>query len=272
MNSRIGIVQLSSQENLAENQNYARSMLKIAHHQRLDLVAFPETFLLISPDKKRKFSCAQSLDGEIMQTFQADARQYNLSILIGSFLEKIPEDSTKLYNTSVLINRDGEIQGVYRKIHLCDIDSFSVRNMESDDIKAGTAPIVVDHEIGMIGLTICYDLRFPGLYQHLRAKGAEIIFVPAAFFLHTGKDHWFPLLQARAIENQVYIVAPAQWGCHYGKRWSYGNSCVIDPWGTIITLAPERSGLFVGEIDMEYLSEIRRNMPVLQHRKYDIDM
>ena len=184
MNSRIGLGQVCSQDNLAENQEYARSLLEIAHDKGLDLVAFPEMFLLISSDKRKKFEVAQTLDGSLIHTFQEYAQKYRISVLLGSFYEYIPEDPTKLYNTSVLLNRDGEIQGVYRKIHLCDIDSPALHNLESADIKAGTQPIVVEHELGKVGLTICYDLRFPGLYQHLRSMGAEIIFAPAAANVH----------------------------------------------------------------------------------------
>jgi predicted amidohydrolase len=196
------------------------------------------------------------------------ASKFNLSVLLGSIYEKTPEDDDRLYNTSVLINRQGEVNGVYRKIHMCDAPALGYN--ESDGIKPGTIPVVVDHEIGKIGLTICYDLRFPELYRNLTARGAEIIFVPAAFFLYTGKHHWLPLLTARAIENQVYIVAPDQWGEHHEGRTSYGSSVIIDPWGSMICSSPERPGLTSAEVDLTYLREVRTNMPILSHGRPEL--
>jgi predicted amidohydrolase len=122
----------------------------------------------------------------------------------------------------------------------------------------------------MLGLSVCYDLRFPELYRHLTEKGAEVIFVPSAFFLYTGKHHWLPLLTARAIENQVYIVAPNQWGKHHEGRTSYGSSVITDPWGSVICCAPERPGMVSATLDLGYLREVRSNMPILGHRRPEI--
>lgn len=269
MKSRLGLVQMNSRENFQENLVFVEEMLKQAATEKVDLLAFPETFLLLSPNEKDKFALAESLDGKLVQRFQDYARQYQLSILMGSMYEKTTDPSNRLSNTSVMIARDGTVQAAYRKIHLYDINAPQLKYQESRDIVAGKEAVVVDHEITKIGLTICYDLRFPGLYQYLAQHGAEIIFVPSAFFLQTGKDHWFPLLQARAIENQVYIAAPAQWGHHYGSRFSYGNTTVIDPWGKVIMNSSERTGLNIADIDLEYVKTLRQNMPVLEHRRYE---
>ena len=188
---------------------------------------------------------------------------------MGSIYEKIESLPDRLYNTSVLISKKGEITAVYRKIHLCDIDSPALYNLESGTIEPGNEVVVTKENGVNIGLSICYDIRFPCLYETLRAKGAEVIFVPAAFFLHTGKHHWFPLLQARAIENQVYIAAPAQWGQHPKNRMSYGHSILIDPWGTVVCCAPEKPCVITGVADLDYLHNIRENMPVIQHRRSD---
>ncbi|MGK5095097.1 carbon-nitrogen hydrolase family protein [Deltaproteobacteria bacterium TL4] len=267
MTHLIGLAQVNASAPLQDNLDYALHLIQEAHEAGVSLIAFPEMFLYVGEDKAEKLRLAQSLDGEFVQRFQGYARQYNLSILMGSFYEKVSDERFRTYNTSVLIDREGEIKGVYRKIHLCDIDSPQLKNVESQHIKAGSEVVVVEHEIGKIGLSICYDLRFPGLYQHLVAKGAEIIFVPAAFFLHTGKDHWFPLLQARAIENQVFIAAPAQWGWHYGTRISYGRTVLINPWGTIVACAPDCPGLIIGKLDLDYLMKVRRDMPVQNHQR-----
>lgn len=263
MLSHIGIIQMNSSDKVGENLNFVEQQLELAAARALDLVAFPETCLYIGSDHQQKHASAQSLDGELIEHFQQRAQQLNLSILLGSIYEKIPDETDRLYNTSVLINRQGELAAVYRKIHMFDAPSLGYR--ESAGIKPGNETVVVDHEIGKLGFSICYDLRFPELYRSLSEQGAEIIFVPAAFFLHTGKHHWLPLLMARAIENQVYIVAPNQWGRHYEDRISFGSSVIIDPWGSILTCAPERTGLVSAVIDLDYLRQVRENMPVHAH-------
>ncbi|NBP81963.1 hypothetical protein EBU58_14885 [bacterium] len=137
-------------------------------------------------------------------------------------------------------------------------------------VAPGDEVVAVDHDVARIGLTICYDLRFPELYRLLTAQGAELILVPSAFFLETGKDHWLPLLRARAIENQVYLAAPAQWGWHYGRRSSFGQSVLIDPWGTVLASAPEQTGLISGTLDLARLRSIRERLPSWQHRRLEL--
>lgn len=268
MKSHIGVVQMNSSDNVEDNLDFALSQIQKAADKGLDLVAFPETFLYVGTDHQAKHRAAQTLEGEIVQRFQKYARNYDVSILLGSIYEKIPDDSDRLYNTSVLINQQGELNGVYRKIHMCDAPALGYN--ESDGIKAGDMPVVVDHEIGRVGLSICYDVRFPELFRYMSAQGAEIIFVPAAFFLYTGKHHWLPLLTARAIENQVYIVAPNQWGQHHEGRISCGSSVIIDPWGSVICCASERAELVSAVIDLDYLHQVRTNMPLLSHGRPEL--
>ncbi len=268
MKSRIGMVQMNSSDQVADNLSYALDKIRQAADEGIDLVAFPETFLYVGKVHAEKHRVAQTLEGELIQTFQEYANKYKLSILLGSIYEKSSEDNERLYNTSILINRQGELNAVYRKIHMCDAPTLGYN--ESEGIKPGDTPVVVDHEIGKIGLTICYDLRFPELFRHMTAQGAQIIFVPAAFFLYTGKHHWLPLLMARAIENQVYIVAPNQWGEHYDGRVSYGSSVIIDPWGSVLCCASERTELVSGVIDLAYLNEVRANMPLLHHGRPEL--
>jgi predicted amidohydrolase len=268
MKSKIGVVQMSSSDVAEDNLAFALAQLQQAAEQGIDLVAFPETFLYVGQDHQAKHRAAQSIDGQIVDTFREYASKYDLSVLLGSMYESIPDDNERLYNTSVLINRQGELNAVYRKIHMCDAPALGYN--ESDGIKAGDTPVVVDHEIGKMGLTICYDLRFPELFRHLTSKGAEIIFVPAAFFLYTGKHHWLQLLTARAIENQVYIVAPNQWGEHHEGRISYGSSVIIDPWGSVICCTSERVELVSAVIDMDYLQKVRSNMPLLNHGRPEL--
>lgn len=265
MKSHIGVVQMCSSDQLTDNLEFAHSQIQSAGDLGIDLLAFPETFLYIGGDNQKKHKIAQTIDGALVETFQGYAQRYNMSILMGSIYEKIANDPERLYNTSIFINRQGNIDAVYRKIHLFDAPGLGY--MESDGIKAGNDLVIFDHEVGRIGLSICYDLRFPELYRHLTAQGAEIIFVPAAFFLYTGKHHWLQLLVARAIENQVFIVAPNQWGQHYDGRISFGSSVIINPWGDIVCCADERPEIVSTTIDLNYLKEIRQNMPTLSHRK-----
>jgi len=267
MKNKVGVVQMNSSANVEENLAFALLKIEQAASEGLDLISFPETFLYIGNDHQIKCKIAQSLDGEIVQTFRDFAAKFKLSILMGSIYEKIPNDD-RLFNTSVLINQQGEIVAAYRKIHLFDAPMLG--HKESDGIKAGNTPIVIEHEIGKIGLTICYDLRFPELFRHLTLQGAEIIFVPSAFFLYTGQHHWLQLLTARAIENQVYIVAPNQWGEHHQGRESFGKSVIIDPWGSIKCLAEDQPVLVSAEIDLGYLRELRSSMPLLTHRRPEL--
>lgn len=268
MKNHIGVVQMQTTDQLADNLNYALTQIQSAADKGIDLLAFPETFLYIGSDNQKKYQVAETLDGALVETFQTYAQRYNMSILMGSIYEKVADDPERLYNTSIFINRQGQIDAVYRKIHLFDAPVLGYN--ESTGIKAGHDPVVFDNEIGRIGLSICYDLRFPELYQHLTAQGAEIIFVPAAFFFYTGKHHWLQLLVARAIENQVYIVAPNQWGQHYEGRVSYGKSVIIDPWGGIICCADEQPEIVSATIDLNYLKEVRQSMPISAHHKPQI--
>jgi len=268
MKSHIGVVQMNTSDNLAANLAYAKDQVQYAASAGLDLVSFPETFLYVGKEKQLKFQAAQRLDGELVDSFRELAVKNELSILLGSLYEKALDDDTRLFNTSILINRQGDLCGVYRKIHLCDAPAIGYN--ESVDVRPGNSLVVIDHDIGRVGMSICYDLRFPELYRSLTAQGAEIIFVPSAFFLHTGRHHWLPLLTARAIENQVYIVAPNQWGMHYEGRSSCGSSVIIDPWGSILCCAPERPGLISSTLDLAYLREIRANMPLLKQRRPEL--
>ena len=193
-----------------------------------------------------------------------------VTLLVGSFPEEGP-DPEHYHNTSVLIDGtqpDAPVVASYRKIHLFDIDIVGKEShRESDTIAAGDALVVAPVGGVTTGLSICYDLRFPALYQGLVDLGARVITVPAAFTEYTGKEHWLTLLKARAIETQTYIVAPNQYGHHGGKRKSYGKSTIIDPWGIPLCLAPDRPGWVMARLDFDYQDEVRASLPCLQHRR-----
>ena len=182
MKNLIGVVQMNSSNQPADNVAFAKAQIVQAADQGLDLVSFPETFVYVVENHSEKHHAAQTLDGELVQTFRDLASQYDISVLLGSIYEKTPDEDKRLYNTSILIDRQGELNGVYRKNHMCDAPTLGYN--ESVGIKPGNIPVVADHEIGKLGLTICYDLRFPELFRFLTEKGAEVIFVPALFSLY----------------------------------------------------------------------------------------
>ena len=270
MKTKIALAQMTSIADIDRNLKKSYELIQQAVKQKADLIAFPECFLFLGKDSLYQ-GIAEDITGPLVGMFQEQARLNNISILMGSFPEKDPENPKKIYNTSILISRQGKILNTYRKIHLFDVELPDLRLIESETVSAGKKVVISDHEIGKIGMTICYDLRFPNLFQQLNQAGAEIIFTPAAFTYQTGKAHWLTLLQARAIENQVYIAAPGQVGQHNKQRRSFGHSVIIDPWGKILALAPEEECVICAEIDLDYIREVRRKMPVQSHRVEGID-
>jgi len=188
-------------------------------------------------------------------------------ILGGSFPEAVPGEA-RVHNTSVLIAPDGSVEAVYRKIHLFDVDlGPEARFVESSRVAPGREVVVAQTSIGAIGLSVCYDVRFPELYRAMAERGASWIAVPSAFTPQTGKDHWEVLLRARAIENQAFVLAPAQCGRHAPDRASHGRSLVVDPWGLVMAQAGDRPCVITADCDLEELAAIRRRLPALSHRR-----
>jgi predicted amidohydrolase len=260
-------VQLTSTSDEEANWSSARELIERAAGYGAHFVATPENTNFLGPHTD-KVARAQSLDGDTCGRFSELARRCRLFLLLGSFNEL--GDSERCYNTSVLFDPQGERVAVYRKIHLFDVAvSPDVSFTESATIIPGDDPVVVSTELGTLGLSICYDMRFPELYRQLVAKGAEMITVPSAFTLMTGKDHWYPLLRARAIECQSWVIAPAQSGRHddQGLRHSYGHSLIIDPWGEVVAAAPAGPGLALAEIDLEVVARVRSQIPIAAHRR-----
>ena len=260
--SRIAMVQTTTTDDF--NANLATALQRVDEAAKLgvDMVAFPEVFLFIG-GRQGKLANAVTLDGEVVAKFSAAAKRNKVWVLLGSVHERIPGRDDKVFNTSVLLDSQGRMAGCYRKMKLFDVDLPHLTIKESDTIVPGDAlPPVIDTPVGRVGLTICFDLRFPDLYQHLRRKGAQVVFVPSNFTYPTGAAHWETLLRARAIENQMYIAAPAQQGQHNPKFTSFGHTSLVDPWGAVTALAPERPGIVVGEISLDYLEKVRRELPM----------
>lgn len=263
------VLQMNATSDEEANWQQARELVTAAAGYGARLVATPENTNFLGPHVE-KVRRAETLEGEACARFSNLARDLGIHVLLGSFNEK-SGDPDRCFNTSVLFGPDGARLAAYRKIHLFDVDiSPEVRFSESATVEAGTELVTVETGLGTLGLTICYDVRFPGIYQRLRELGSEILTVPSAFTLTTGKDHWHTLLRARAIETQCYVLAPAQYGKHddEGLRESYGHAMIVDPWGQIVAMAPDGPGIALAEIDRARVESVRASMPVTDHRKY----
>jgi predicted amidohydrolase len=194
------------------------------------------------------------------------ARELGLYVLGGSVVEREP-GTERLFNTSTFFDPSGELVAVYRKIHLFDVKAPDREYVESRIVAPGREIVTAKAGTATLGLSVCYDLRFPELYRLLALRGAEVLAVPAAFTLETGKDHWELLLRARAVENQAYVVAPAQWGQKDDGRWTYGRSMIVDPWGTVLGVCPDRDGYVLATLDLDYLDRLRTEFPALTNRQ-----
>ena len=261
-------VQLTSTSDEEANWQSARELIERAAAQGARFIATPENTNYLGPHEE-KVRRAEPLDGRTCGRFAELARRLGVHLLLGSFNEK-SDESSRCYNTSVFFSPAGEILATYRKIHLFDVDvPGGVRFAESATCKPGTETAVVETPLGRFGLTICYDLRFAELYRRLADQGAEILLVPSAFTLATGKDHWEPLMRARAIENQCWVIAPAQHGRHddQGLSHTWGHAMIVDPWGIPVATAADGPGLALAEIDLDRVARVRQAIPVARHRR-----
>ena len=263
---RVACVQLTSRADKAANLATTERLVARAAATGADLVALPEKWNAIgNPDVLH--AAAETLeDGESVEAMRSWARMHGITLVGGSITER-REGREKLSNTCLVFDPEGEVAAIYRKIHLFDVDVGGLRYRESDAEEPGDEPVVARLEDWPIGLSVCYDVRFPELYRILALEGAELVTVPANFTLYTGKDHWHVLLRARAIENQLFVAAAAQVGETIPGKPSYGRSLVVDPWGTVLAQAPDEETVIFAELDRERLREIRRNLPSLANRQ-----
>ncbi len=267
---RVALAQMTSGRDIGANLVRCRELAALAHEGGARWILYPENAPYLGDDIEKP-SVAEGDTGPMVGAFRALAADFDLWVTLGSYPEAIP-GSTKTYNTQLLIDPTGAITSKYRKIHMFDVElEGGVVLRESDGCVPGseivTATIPFDGEPTLVGLSTCYDLRFPELYREQVRCGAKVLIVPSAFTLQTGRDHWDALLRARAIENQCWVLAPAQYGHHHGKRWSYGHSVVYDPWGHLVACASDREQLLFAEVDLELVHAIRRRMPCLEHRR-----
>jgi predicted amidohydrolase len=264
----VGVVQMTSTADVDANMATVHRLVGEAASRGAQMVLVPECFAYLGPEKG-KADIAESLDenGPILERCREAATAARADVVYGGFWEK-SDSAGKVRNACIYMRADGTIAEVYRKIHLFDVDlPDGTHLLESETVEAGAEPVVADAPFGRLGLSVCYDLRFPELYRRLVDRGAIALAVPAAFTATTGKDHWHVLLRARAIEQQCYVLAAAQTGHHYGKRWSYGHALIADPWGTVLAEHGEGEGVAVAEIDPSYVDKVRAAVPSLAHRK-----
>ena len=251
-------------ENLQNATRFARDAARLG----AALIVLPEVFFWRGP-RHEEAAAAEPVPGPTTERLADLARELRVHLVGGSALERIP-NSPKVFNTCTVFNPHGELIARYRKIHLFDVDiPGHVTMRESDTRLHGSDPSVVRTDLATLGLTVCYDVRFPELYRRLVTDGAEVICVPSAFTFNTGALHWEVLLRARAIENQVYVIAPNQIGRSPGGVADYGHSLIVDPWGTPIARASNTEGVVMAEIDLGYLARVRREFPCLEHRTLD---
>ena len=268
---KVAAVQMTSTPDTAANLAVAERLVGEAAADGAKLVVLPECFAHLGPGDS-KLSIAEPLPpaaepGPVLSRCAGWAKALQVELVLGGFWEQCARVGY-VHNASVHVGSDGRVRAVYRKIHLFDVDlSDGTRLRESDTQVAGDQPVVTDSVAGRLGMSICYDVRFPELYRRLVDDGATLLSVPAAFTLTTGKDHWHVLLRARAIESQCYVIAAAQTGKHFGSRQSYGHALICDPWGTVLAECGEGEGVAVARIRSEVLRRVRASVPSLRHRR-----
>lgn len=276
---KLGLVQMCSRNDKDVNFDECARLVGEAAAAGCQLVAFPENFAFMGARPGESQAAAEALDGPTMARYCDLARQHGVWLSLGGFQEPPQGEASsegegaKIFNTHVVIDAEGKVVAAYRKIHLFDAPFTGL--VESKQARPGSEVVWCDSPIGRLGVTICYDMRFPELYQRLRFEhGCEVLLMPSAFTMETGEAHWEPLLRARAIECQCFVVAAAQAGRHNedgNRRTSWGHSIAIDPWGRVLAdMGGEEVGLRVVELDRTVLESTRNRMPLVSQRRYDL--
>lgn len=270
---RIAAIQMVSGTSLADNLDQAEKLLAAAAQQGAELAVLPETFAVFAASQQQALGQEEAFGEAVISQFLSEqAKKHQLWIVGGTIPIAQSPGESKSYAACLVFNAEGELCARYNKMHLFDVEVGDEQGSyrESDTFVAGNELVVVDTPVGRLGLSVCYDLRFPELYRALFAKGVDLIAVPSAFTLKTGKAHWLPLLQARAIENQCYIIGANQGGRHSEKRETSGDSVIINGWGEVLAHRDKGPGCIVADMDVDGLNAIRRSMPIKQHQRFGI--
>jgi predicted amidohydrolase len=266
---RVACIQLTAGSDKAANLEQAERLVTRAVSLGAELVVLPEKWNLVGDPEVLQAGAETLEQGESVGAMAGWAKRHGVVLVGGSIAER-REGRQKLSNTSLVFDASGELIARYRKLHLFDVELAGQIYRESASEEPGDEVVLTEVGGWKIGLTICYDLRFPELYRLLALAGAELVTVPANFTLRTGMAHWHALLRARAIENALYVAAPGQLGEPMPGRPSYGHSLVVDPWGTVIAEASDRETVIVAELERSQVSEIRSRLPVLSQRRPDV--
>jgi deaminated glutathione amidase len=260
---RAAAVQLNSRGDKARNLDTAERLVRAAASDGAELIALPEKWNLLAAGEEL-LAGAEPLDGPSLTAARTWARELGVHLLAGSVCER---DEEGAFNTSVLVGADGEDLAVYRKIHMFDVEVGGVSYRESEHERAGSEIVVAPLGELTVGLTVCYDLRFPELFRILALRGARLLTVPSAFTLATGRDHWEVLLRARAIENQTFVLAPNQIGKAPPRFESFGRSAIVDSWGTVLATAPDEECFVAADLDLAAQDRVRDSLPSLANRQ-----
>jgi predicted amidohydrolase len=266
---RAAAIQLTATDDVEANRATAERLVRGAAAAGAQLVVLPEKWTGLGSGAVLQ-AVAQPLDGPVMAWARALAAELRIDLVAGSFSERVA-GSPKLANTSVHVGPDGEVKGAYRKVHLFDVEVDGTVYRESEHEAPGEELVVTTTAGGVeLGLTVCYDVRFPELYRALAVRGARVLTIPAAFTLPTTRDHWEVLVRARAIENACFVVAANQIGEHAPGLRSGGRSLIVDPWGVVLAQAPDRETFIVADLDLEGQARVRATLPVLSHRRPEV--
>jgi predicted amidohydrolase len=262
----VAVLQMNSGEDKSKNVETALRLIDEAALTGARLVVLPEIWTYLGSDEGNREN-ADVIPGPVTDALAAKAKQHGIYVHGGSILEK-RDGEPKLFNTTVVFDPSGELVAQYSKIHMFDVVLDGVASyQESNTVQRGEEIVTFDLDGTTVGLAICYDLRFPELFRILTLRGADVIVLPAAFTMTTGKDHWEVLIRARAIENQVYMVSCGQYGPDSSGKWCYGRSLIADPWGTVLATAPDREYVLRATVDLDYLQKVRRQVPSVQNRQ-----
>ncbi|KAL3147867.1 hypothetical protein ABBQ32_002588 [Trebouxia sp. C0010 RCD-2024] len=269
--SKVAVGQMTSTSDREANYIICQQLAQAAVAEGCSMLFLPECFSFIGGSPAESTAAASPLEGPIMQRYLKLAQSNRLWLSLGGFQEHCSTDPQRLQNCHVIVDDTGQIVSTYRKVHLFDVEVFNGPVLkETTCTVPGKQLVTCDSPAGKLGLTVCYDLRFPEIYQLLAwHMGAQIMLVPSAFTVATGKAHWELLLRARAVECQCYVIAAAQAGRHNEKRESYGHSIIVDPWGQVVGKLkdPLATGIATAEINLEHLQQIRAKMPIVKHRQ-----
>ncbi|MBV1919614.1 MAG: carbon-nitrogen hydrolase family protein [Pseudomonadales bacterium] len=276
-NNKIAAIQMLSTDDVPKNLKMAEELIASAAQKGAGLVLLPENFAVFSAKKMRIWAEKESSEQYFSNFLSSMAKTYKLWVVGGTvpLLPPVEDGDTdvladKVRTSTLVYDAFGQLAGRYDKIHLFDVQvqDNQGRYCESETIEAGTEVVVVETPFGKLGLSVCYDLRFPELYSQLLSMGAEILLVPSAFTWETGRAHWEILLRARAIENQCYVIGANQGGVHTVNRRTWGHSIIVDPWGDTLGMLDQGPSVLVREIDIHYLRKLRTNMPIQQHKAF----